>query len=122
MKKSFITLLLLIFLAIPCFSEEFTLGMVQQHIHAGMSQSEVASCLGAPNIVTKGAEGLETWVYDKISQTSKETYHKNWFWFLVTGGRKGCQKTVTSEKTITVVLNFDEHACLENFLYKSSSF
>lgn len=122
MKKSFTTLLLLIFLAIPCFSEEFTLGMVQQRIHIGMPQSEVVSCLGAPNMVTKGAEGLETWIYDKISQTTKETYNKHWFWLLITGRRKGCKKTETSQKTITVVLNFDENACLESCIYKTSNF
>ena len=122
MKKSFAILILLIFLAIPCFSEEFTLGMVQQRIHTGMSQSEVLACLGSPNIVTKSIDGLETWAYDKISQTSHETYNKKWFWMLITGRRKGCMKTETSQKTITVVLNFDKDCCLETFMYKTSSF
>jgi len=122
MKKSFITLFLLIFLAIPCFSEEFTLGMVQQRIHTGMSQAEVTSCLGPPNVVTKGAEGLETWVYDKISQTEKETSNKKWLWQVITGKRKACRRNETTQKAITVVLNFDEHCCLENFMYKTGSF
>ena len=122
MKKSFATLLLFVFLAIPCFSEEFTLGMVQQHIHTGMHQSEVVACLGAPNMVTKCAEGQETWTYDKISQTTKETYNKKWYFFFLFGKRKGCKKTEKSEKTITVVLNFDQNCCLETFMYKSSSF
>lgn len=122
MKKSFATLLLLIFLALPCMCEEFTLGMVQQRIHTGMSQGEVVACIGAPNMVNKGAEGLETWTYNKISQTTQETYNKKWYFFLLFGKRKGCKRTETSEKSITVVLSFDEQCCLENIMYKTSSY
>ena len=122
MRKSFATLMLMIFMAIPCFSEEFTLGMVQQRIHTGMHQSEVVSCLGAPNMVTKGAEGLETWVYDKVSQTTQETYNKKWFWMVITGRGRGCKRTETTQKAITVVMNFDENGCLENIMYKTSNY
>ena len=122
MKKCFATLVLLIFLAIPCFSEGYTLGMVQQRIHTGMSQSEVLACLGEPSVVMKCAEGQETWEYDKISQNVNEQKNENWFLRLITGKRKCCQKTEANQKTITVVLNFDKNTCLETFMYKSNKF
>lgn len=121
-KINLIILTLFLSFILPCFSEEFTLGTIQKKIHTGMSQSEVVNCLGAPNLVTKDIGGCESWVYDKISQSTKETYNKGWFWLLITGRRKGCQKTETSQKTITVTLNFDENSSLESFTYKSSSF
>ena len=44
-----------------------TLGIVQRDIKIGTPQAEVAAVLGSPNIVTQDAEGLETWIYDKVS-------------------------------------------------------
>ena len=44
-----------------------TLGVVQSSIHEGMSQADVATVLGSPNIVTTDAEGNETWIYDKVA-------------------------------------------------------
>src|SRR5215510_8134963 len=46
---------------------EMTLGIVQREIHAGLTQDEVITALGSPNIVTRDADGHETWVYDKIA-------------------------------------------------------
>lgn len=122
MKKRITTLFLLLFLAIPCFSEEFTLGMIQQRLHQGMSQAEVVTCLGAPNMVTKNAEGCETWVYDKISHSTSEVYHRSWVFLFLTGRRKGCKNVETSDKTITVTLNFDRNSCLQTFTYNTSNF
>ena len=47
--------------------KELTLGIVQKEIKVGMSQADVISVLGSPNIVTRDSEGRETWVYDKIA-------------------------------------------------------
>lgn len=121
MKKIFATLFLILFLAIPCFSQDFTLGTVQKSLYAGMSQAEVVTCLGAPNMVVKNSEGCETWVYENKSQFTKETYHKSWLWLLVFGRRKGCQSTETSQKSITVTLNFNANSCLENYTYNASN-
>lgn len=122
MKKSFAILILILFLATPCLGDEFTLGSIQQRIHEGMSQSEIISCIGAPNIITKNAQGCESWVYDKVSESSSEVYNKGWFFLFLKGGRKGCKRTETSHKTITVMLNFDKNSCLESFSYDSRSF
>jgi hypothetical protein len=78
MKKSFIALILFIFLITPCLGGDFTLGTVQQQIREGMPQSDIVSCLGAPNVVTKNSGGCETWVYETKSEYSKEKYDKSW--------------------------------------------
>lgn len=122
MKKTLTTIVLILILAVPCLGEEFTLGMVQQSIHSGMSQADVVSCLGAPNLITKNAAGCETWVYDKKSETTSEVYNRKWFWLFLKGGRKGCKSTEISQKTITVTLNFDKNSCLESYSYNTRSF
>lgn len=122
MKKIFTILSLFLFLANPCLSDEFTLGKVQQVIHQGMSQAEIVSCLGSPNLITKNAEGCETWVYDKKSQSTKETCCRKWYWLFLKGKRKGCNSTETSQKSLSVTLNFDKDSCLESYSYNSSSY
>ncbi|MDB6058072.1 MAG: hypothetical protein JWO95_1916, partial [Verrucomicrobiales bacterium] len=44
-----------------------TLGLVQKHIKPGVSQVDVATALGSPNIVTGDNQQRETWIYDKIA-------------------------------------------------------
>lgn len=122
MKKYFTTLLLFLCLATPSFCEEFTLGMIQQRIHQGMSQAEVVTCLGSPNLVTKNMEGCETWVYDKKSQSTKEIYNRKWYFLFLKGRRNGCKSTEISQKAITVTLNFGLNSCLESFSYSSTDF
>ena len=122
MKKCFAILFLFVFLAIPCFSEEFTLGTVQQSLRQGMAQSEVATCLGAPNIVTKNAEGCETWIYEKTSKSTDTSYDKHWLWLLIFGKSKGSNHSEVSQKTMTVVINFDKDSCLQTFTYNASNF
>ncbi len=48
-------------------ADRLTVGTVQREIRVGMSGGEVASVLGAPNIVTTDQERREVWVYDRIS-------------------------------------------------------
>jgi len=44
-----------------------TVGLVQKEIRVGLSQADVASVLGSPNIVTRDSRNRETWIYDKIA-------------------------------------------------------
>jgi len=46
---------------------KLTLGVVQSSVREGMSQADVAAALGSPNIVTTDVEGNETWIYDKVA-------------------------------------------------------
>ena len=44
-----------------------TLGVVQKQVKPGISQADVATALGSPNIVTTDNQNRETWIYDKIA-------------------------------------------------------
>lgn len=98
-----------------------------------MSQGEIVVALGSPNLVTTDGEGLETWVYDKLSTEASSSSKKKGFNIL--GGAVGSKLGVgasagsssknsnssTSQKTLTVVLKFVEKK-LETFTYNASSF
>ena len=112
---------------------KLTLGKVQQTLKQGMSQGEIIVALGSPNMVTSDANGLETWVYDKLSTEVNSNSQKKSFNLLggvigskigvgATGGSSSKNSnTSSSQKTLTVVLKFIEKK-LETYTYNASSF
>ena len=122
----------------PVLEQQMTLGIVQKDIKIGTSQAEVAAILGAPNIVTQDAEGQETWIYDKVSSIA--SYNNSGFGISlggVGGGygghgfgggimgvgygkNEGTSQTV--QKTLTVVIKFDEAKNVSKFTYHMSTF
>lgn len=145
MKKVMIAFILILF-SIGCTpayhqekltstkEREMTVGLVQKEIRVGMSQTEVAEALGSPNIVTRDKNGKDSWIYDKIA--SEASYSKS----NVTGAAGGAGTTgntlllgvivggyesgasSTTQKTLTVVIKFDQDHLVETFSYHSSKF
>ena len=125
-------------LTTPIQEQQMTLGLVQRDIKVGTSQADVAQILGSPNIVTQDADGKETWIYDKVSSIT--SYGSSGFGVNVGGfgggfgwngigggmGNVGFNKnggTVQSnQKTLTVVLKFDNNHNVSSFSYHMSSF
>lgn len=102
-----------------------TVGLVQRDIKQGMSQAAVAEALGSPNIVTRDSEGAETWIYDKIA--SEASYSSgssgtglilSLFW----GSSKNAAASSSTQRTLTVVIKFDERKTVKSFTYHSSKF
>ena len=124
-------------LTTPIQEQQMTLGLVQRDIKVGTSQADVAQILGSPNIVTQDADGKETWIYDKVSSIT--SYGSSGFGVNVGGfgggfgwngigggmGNVGYNKnggTVQSnQKTLTVVLKFDNNHNVSSFSYHMSS-
>jgi len=111
-------------------SERVTVGTVQKEIVIGMSGAEVASVLGSPNIVSTDEDRNETWIYDKIS--SDVTYSRSSgtiVGLIFSGGGAGAGvgsssagATSTSQRTLTVIIKFDEQGQVRDFSYHSSRF
>jgi outer membrane protein assembly factor BamE (lipoprotein component of BamABCDE complex) len=101
---------------------EMTLGVVQKTIRAGLSQDEVATALGSPNIVTRDAEGRETWVYDKIASEASYSNSLAYGTILILGAGQAAGATSTSQKTLTVAIKFNADRRVETFSYHSSRF
>lgn len=117
---------------------EMTVGIVQKEIRAGMSQADVATALGSPNIVTRDSEGRETWIYDKIATEASYSRDSGGAGGAVgAGGIPGATLILgilgggysreagassTTQKTLTVIIKFDKDSKVESFAYHSSKF
>ncbi len=118
--------------------KELTLGIVQKEIKVGMSQAEVISVLGSPNIVTRDSEGRETWVYDKIATEYFYTKESKGIGTgagaggisgttlvlgLIGGGyEKEKGKKIVTQKTLTIIIKFDKNSKVESFSYHATKF
>ena len=119
-------------------ANNLTVGTVQREIRVGMSGGEVASVLGAPNIVTTDEERREVWVYDRISTNRAYSTSTGGVSALVlvgalvgdtlVGGLGGGNysssdgASSTTQKTLTVVIKFDDQGMVRDFAYHTSTF
>ncbi|MGQ3683917.1 MAG: outer membrane protein assembly factor BamE domain-containing protein [Candidatus Loosdrechtia sp.] len=101
---------------------ELTVGVVQKEIKTGMSQANVAAVLGSPNIVTRDSTGRETWVYDKIASEASRSESSTYGTLILVGAFGSSGTISTTQKTLTVIIKFDENANVESFSYHASKF
>ena len=95
-----------------------TVGTVQKSIKKGMSGAEVAAVLGSPNIVTTDSQMRETWIYDKIS--SQVSRSESSGTLILISGSSGSSSR--SQRTLTVIIKFDEESKVREFNYHTSRF
>ena len=106
-----------------------TAGTVQRQVHLGMSGAEVAEALGSPNIVTTDEHRNETWIYDKISSQVNESVTRGAtgtlryleVWGPIAATSKST-RTSSSQRTLTVIIKFDENKRVRDFAYHTSRF
>lgn len=103
-------------------TNELTVGVVQKNIHTGMSQDEVSIAIGSPNIVTKDSNGKETWIYDKIATEIKQKSGGGYFWLVIFGIERSHENITTNQKTLTVIIKFNEKNLVDTVTYHSSKF
>ena len=112
----------------------FTLGVVQKELRPGLSQADVAERLGAPNILTRDAEGREAWVYDKVSSEIEASsgsvgvggmgsgVGSTFAGLLGISAGKRSDKAKSSQRTLTVVVRFSAAGTVESFTWHDSRF
>ncbi|MEE9568522.1 MAG: hypothetical protein V3W37_03975 [Candidatus Binatia bacterium] len=119
-------------------SERLTVGTVQRKIQVGMPASDVATVMGSPNIVTTDEKRREVWIYDKISTERVYSTSEGGVATLILGGALvgsglvggavapyGSQSAgaeSTSQRTLTVVIKYDEEMKVRDFSYHATRF
>jgi outer membrane protein assembly factor BamE (lipoprotein component of BamABCDE complex) len=117
---------------------ELTAGIVQREIRKGMSQGDVAMQIGSPNIVSKDSSGQETWIYDRVATEASYSHSQS-----TAGGLGGLAADVGSvlllglangsyntqsgasavtQKTLTVVIKYDQNGRVDSATYHSVRF
>ena len=99
--------------------DKVTVGTFQKEIKKGMSGAEVAATLGSHNIVSTDEKGREVWIYDKIATDQVYSTSGAGLKFL-TSGKSGAAST--SQRTLTVIIKFDEQKMVRDFAYHTSRF
>ena len=103
--------------------DRMTVGTVQREIRVGMMNSQVVEVLGAPNMVTTDEQRRETWVYDKIATDTVYSADSGGVNALFFGGyNSGAGARSTNQRTLTVIIKYDEASRVRDFSYRSSSF
>jgi len=118
--------------------DRLTVGKVQREIRVGMTSADVVGVLGSPNMVTTDEKRRENWVYDKISTETVYSSSSGGVSALILGGgpvgggglggaaSAGVSGSAgarsTSQRTLTVIIKFDERSLVRDFAYRSSSF
>ncbi|MBL7130973.1 MAG: hypothetical protein ISS45_06205 [Candidatus Omnitrophica bacterium] len=99
--------------------DRVTVGTVQRNISVGMSSAEVAEILGSPNVVSTDEERREVWIYDKIATDVVYSTSDAGIKFL-TVGSSGARST--SQRTLTIIIKFDNNSKVRDFAYHTSRF
>src|SRR5215510_11752675 len=101
-------------------AKTLTVGTVQREIRVGMSSADVVAVLGSPNIVTTDEQRREVWVYDKVSTETAYSKSEGGIFLLILGASSEGGARSTTQKTLTVIVKFDEQAKVRDFAYHSS--
>ena len=141
-----LTLLLIVLLSVGCTAtshkqavrddtgDRLTAGTVQREIKVGMSSAEVVEILGAPNMVSTDVERREVWVYDKVATERVYSTSSGGVGVLglVFGGSGGAAgggsysgssgASSSTQRTLTIIIKYDEQGLVRDFAYRQSSF
>jgi len=103
-------------------NEPISLGTVQKKLHKGMCQDKVAYVLGAPNIVTKDKYEREAWIYDKHNTEVSVSESSSGSWLILGKWTGDKHESSTIQKTITIIVKFDENNLVDHISYHTSEF
>jgi len=99
-----------------------TVGKVQGEIKEGMPASDVAAILGSPNIVTTDEKRREVWIYDKVSSNRVDTRNSFSGGIIILGGSTRQAESTSVQKTLTIIIKFDEEKKVRDFAYNYTQF
>ncbi len=102
--------------------DRLTVGKVQGEIKVGMSAAQVAELLGSPNIVTTDDKRREVWIYDKVSTDRVDTSSSSFAGIIILGAASRDSASSQRQRTLTIIIKYDEEKKVRDFAYNSTQF
>ena len=103
-------------------NSNISVGVVQKQIKVGMSGADVLQALGSPNMVSTDDQRREVWVYDKVATDTVQSPSTDWVFAVLAGGQTSSGASSRSQRTLTIIIKFDEQNLVRDFAYHSSKF
>ena len=130
MKRAWTSLLIATSLALAACTnapaaekaDELTVKKVQGEIKVGMDAASVAQILGSPNIVTTDEQRREVWIYDKVSSDRVDTGSSVGGSIIILWGGTYSSSRSSTQRTLTIIIKFDEEKKVRDFAYNYSQF
>ena len=102
--------------------DRLTVGKVQGEVKVGMSASQVVELLGSPNIVTTDEKRREVWVYDKVSTDRVDTASSSFAGIIILGAASRDSSSSQRQRTLTIIIKYDEDKKIRDFAYNYTQF
>lgn len=98
--------------------DKMTVGTVQRKITVGMSSAAVVEAIGSPNVISTDDQRREVWVYDKFAT---DVAASGGYWTILLAGQQAGAAS-SSQRTLTVIIKFDNDKKVRDFAYHTSRF
>jgi outer membrane protein assembly factor BamE (lipoprotein component of BamABCDE complex) len=104
-------------------NSELTHGNVQLNLKVGQtSQAQVLEAFGAPNVTTIDGSGQEVWMYQRHATVSQNSSSSNYWTVVLFGGSNKAAGFEESQRTMTLLIKFDDKKVISDFRSRSSEF
>lgn len=102
---------------------QLTHGNVQMNLEVGKtSQTDVLEVFGAPNITSTDGSGREVWTYQRNATVSQSSSSNSYWTIIVAGGDARASGFERSQRTMTLIIKFDENEIVSDFRSRASNF
>lgn len=102
--------------------DRLTVGKVQGEVKVGMPASQVVELLGSPNIVTTDEKRREVWIYDKVSTDRVDTASSSFAGIIILGASSRDSSSSQRQRTLTIIIKYDEDKKVRDFAYNATQF
>jgi outer membrane protein assembly factor BamE (lipoprotein component of BamABCDE complex) len=104
-------------------NSELTHGNVQMNLKIGeTSQTQVLEVFGAPNITSIDGSGQEVWTYQRAATVSQSSSSKDYWTVLLAGQSREASGLEQTQRTMTLIIKFNDRKVVSDFRSRSSEF
>lgn len=104
-------------------NSELTHGNVQMSLEVGAtSQTDVLEAFGAPNITSIDGSGQEVWTYQRQATVAQSSSSSNYWTIVLAGGGSEASGFERTQRTMTLIIKFDDRGIVSDFRSRSSNF
>jgi outer membrane protein assembly factor BamE (lipoprotein component of BamABCDE complex) len=104
-------------------NSELTHGNVQLNLQVGeTTQTQVLEVFGAPNITSIDGSGQEVWTYQRSATVAQASSSGGGWTILLAGASRSSSGFEQTQRTMTLIIKFNDKKVVSDFRSRSSDF